>query len=114
MHRESTQALSGEQAVQAGTMQTPVSEASVVCEALAGLRSDGGVNKGLAARRTVRHGQIVIARWSGIQRTSVHGCQGTVLKRLAVTNRMRGKQEQATKAALVDDLANKRVRNNGS
>jgi hypothetical protein len=56
-----------------------------VGEASACSRSDGGANKGLAARRTVRHGQTVIARCSGIQRASVHGCQGTVLKRLAVT-----------------------------
>jgi hypothetical protein len=45
MHGESTQALSREQAVQAGTVQTPVAEAPVVCEAWAGVQSDGGVNK---------------------------------------------------------------------
>jgi hypothetical protein len=52
-------------------------------------RSDGGIEQRAAARRTVRHGQTVIARCSGIQRASVHGCQGTVLKRLAVTARIK-------------------------
>ncbi|KAH7086604.1 hypothetical protein FB567DRAFT_550083 [Paraphoma chrysanthemicola] len=33
-------------------------------EAFEDSRSDGETNKGLAARRTVRHGQTVIARWS--------------------------------------------------
>jgi hypothetical protein len=73
MHGESTQALRGEQAVQAGAVQRPGAEASGVCEALAGVKRDRGADKGLAARRTVRHGQTVIARWSGFQRTSVHG-----------------------------------------
>jgi hypothetical protein len=52
--------------VQAGGcwVQTPVPEALVFGEAFVGCsRSDGEANKGLAARRrTVRHGQTVIAR----------------------------------------------------
>jgi hypothetical protein len=55
-----------EQTVQAGGcwVQTPVPEALVFGEAFVGCsRSDGEANKGLAARRrTVRHGQTVIAR----------------------------------------------------
>lgn len=62
MHGESTQALRGEQAVQAGTVPVPVSEASGVCEAAAASRVTEERTKDLVLRRTVRHGQIVIAR----------------------------------------------------
>jgi hypothetical protein len=49
MHGESTQALSSEQAVQAGGMQAPFLEALVFGEACEDSRSDEGVNKGLDA-----------------------------------------------------------------
>jgi imidazole glycerol phosphate synthase subunit HisF len=49
MHGESTQALSGEQAVQTGSIQTPVTKASGAGEALVGSMSNEGTNKGLAA-----------------------------------------------------------------
>lgn len=49
------------------------------------------MNKGLATRTTVRPGRsdchsAVVP--DSQQQASVHGCQGTVLKRLAVTNGM--------------------------
>ena len=62
MHGESTQALSSQQAVQRVRCGCPSRRPLAFGEAFEDSRIDGEANKGLAARRTVRHGQTVIAR----------------------------------------------------
>jgi hypothetical protein len=79
MHGESTQALSG--ASSAAGYRAAVRRLRLAV--VGSSECDGGVGKGLAARRTVRPGQTVIARGPGAQ-SKVHGSQGTLLKRLAV------------------------------
>jgi len=115
MHGESTQALSGQQAVQAGRMQTPVTEAPGSGEAFESWTSDGGANKGRSCSedcqtRSDCHSAVV--RNPASKR--VHGYQGTMLKRLAVPKYQSQTGEQSTNAALVDDVVEERVRSNGA
>ncbi|EAT78452.1 hypothetical protein HBI56_184260 [Parastagonospora nodorum] len=105
MHGESTQALSGQQAVQAGRMQMPVTEAPGSAEAFESSTSDGGANKGRSCSedcqtRSDCHSAVV--RNPASKR--VHGYQGTMLKRLAVPKYQSQTGEQSTNAALVNHV----------
>lgn len=86
MHGESTQALSGEQAVLPGSRQRPVAEVWCLGKALVGSRRTKERTKGALGGPSDRS-DCHCHSAPGIQRASVHGYQGTVLKRLVDTQR---------------------------
>lgn len=92
MERAPRHGEEGEQATSAGVKGRPVTELLVFGRALTVWVTEA--DKGLATRRTVRPGRSDChsAVVPGSQRAGVHGCQGTLLKRLAVTNGMNGGQ----------------------
>jgi hypothetical protein len=85
-------------------MQTPVTEAPGIGEAFEGSRSDAGVNKGRCSEDCQTRSDCHSAVVRNPANKRVHGYQGTMLKRLAVPNRIGAKQEQSTNAALVNDV----------
>jgi hypothetical protein len=74
-------------------MQTPVTEAPGIGEAFEGSRSDAGVNKGRCSEDCQTRSDCHSAVVRNPANKRVHGYQGTMLKRLAVPNRIEAKQE---------------------
>lgn len=74
-------------------MQMPVTEAPRIGEAFEGSRSDEGANKGRCSENCQTRSDCHSAVVRNPANKRVHGYQGTMLKRLAVPNRIEAKQE---------------------